>query len=117
VNDAGPGTATFEVLDGERSRVSGWLGFATVSALLRAGSQAIREGRAAVIDLQGVTGSDSSGLALLIEWLSVAKDAHRSLRYENIPSQLRQLARLSEVDQLLTANEPAVEAGRRSGTA
>ena len=58
-------------------------------------------GRAAVIDLAGVKSSDSSGLALLIEWLSVAKNARRTVRYENIPSQLHQLARLSDVDELL----------------
>jgi phospholipid transport system transporter-binding protein len=93
--------ASFEVLEGERSRVSGSLHFTTVSALLTLGTDAIDSGRAAVIDLAGVTGSDSSGLALLIEWLSVAKGAGRTLHYDNIPSQLHQLARLSEVEELL----------------
>jgi phospholipid transport system transporter-binding protein len=81
--------------------VNGSLHFTTVSALLTLGTDAIDSGRAAVIDLSGVTGSDSSGLALLIEWLSVAKGAGRALRYDNIPSQLHQLARLSEVEELL----------------
>jgi phospholipid transport system transporter-binding protein len=67
------------------------------------GSAAIGNGQAAVIDLGGVTGSDSSGLALLIEWLSVARGVGRSLRYENMPVQLHQLARLSEVEELLIA--------------
>ena len=93
--------ASFEVLDGDRSRVIGSLHFSTVSALLTAGDAAITAGRAAVIDLASVTTSDSAGLALLIEWLSVAKSAGRSLRFENIPSQLNQLARLSEVEELL----------------
>ena len=93
--------ASFEVLEGDRSRVTGSLHFTTVSALLPLGVDAINNGHAAVIDLAGVTGSDSSGLALLIEWLSVAKGAGRSLRYDNIPSQLQQLARLSEVEELL----------------
>jgi phospholipid transport system transporter-binding protein len=93
--------ASFEVLEGDRSRVSGSLHFTTVSSLLSLGTDAIDSGRAAVIDLAGVTGSDSSGLALLIEWLSVAKGAGRALRYDNIPSQLHQLARLSEVEELL----------------
>ena len=93
--------ASFEVLQGGRSRVVGSLHFSTVSALLPLGTGAIDSGRAAVIDLAGVTGSDSSGLALLIEWLSVAKDAGREVHYDNIPSQLHQLARLSEVEELL----------------
>jgi phospholipid transport system transporter-binding protein len=81
--------------------VSGALHFTTVTALLPLGTDAIDSGRAAIIDLAGVTASDSAGLALLIEWLSVAKGAGRSLRYEHIPSQLQQLARLSEVEELL----------------
>ena len=93
--------AAFEPLDGERARVVGLLEFATVAALLPLGSAAICEGRAPVIDLAAVTGSDSAGLALLIEWLSVAKAAERALSYENIPLQLHQLARLSELDSLI----------------
>jgi phospholipid transport system transporter-binding protein len=96
-----PQAASFDILEGERSRVSGSLHFTTVSALLPLGTDAIERGRAAVIDLAGVTASDSSGLALLIEWLSVAKRTSRNLHYENIPSQLQQLARLSEVEELL----------------
>jgi phospholipid transport system transporter-binding protein len=75
----------------------------TVGALLRVGSEAIVAGHAAVIDLGAITSSDSAGLALLIEWLSVAKGAGRALRYENVPTQLHQLARLSEVDPLMSA--------------
>jgi phospholipid transport system transporter-binding protein len=96
-------TATFEVQEENRSRVNGSLHFATVAALLQPGTEAIGSGHAAVIDLAGVSDSDSAGLALLIEWLSVAKGASRSLKYENVPAQLHQLARLSEVDELLTA--------------
>jgi ABC-type transporter Mla MlaB component len=77
--------------------------------LLAAGVDAIEGGRAAVIDLAGVTASDSSGLALLIEWLSVAKGASRTLRFENIPSQLQQLARLSEVEELLVPDSRAMD--------
>jgi phospholipid transport system transporter-binding protein len=95
--------AAFEPLGGERARVVGLLEFATVTALLPLGSAAICEGRACVIDLAEVTGSDSAGLALLIEWLSVAKAVSRDLRYENIPPQLHQLAGLSELDSLISA--------------
>ncbi len=94
--------ARFEVLEGERARVVGLLEFATVTKLLPAGAAAIAAGNAAIIDLGGVTGSDSAGLALLIEWLSVARHAQRTLRYENLSAQLHQLALLSEVEDLFT---------------
>ena len=53
-------------------------------------------GEGAVIDLAAVTGSDSAGLALLIEWLSVAKAAGRAFeiagyRYDAIFRPLEQL--------------------------
>ncbi len=103
MKSAAVGTAGFETLDGDRSRVVGSLEFATVTRLLPLGSAAIGAGRAGSIDLHGVTGSDSAGLALLIDWLAVARSAGRPLRYENVPLQLQQLARLSEVEELLVA--------------
>jgi len=103
LNNSGVITADFVTQEGEPARVNGVLHFTTVTALLRSGSEAIANGRAAVIDLAGVKDSDSSGLALLIEWLSIARAERKSLRYENIPVQLHQLARLSDVEELLTA--------------
>jgi phospholipid transport system transporter-binding protein len=99
-------SAAFEMQAGERSRVSGALHFTTVSPLLEQGEAAIESGRAAVIDLGSVAESDSAGLALLIEWLSIAKEAKRALRYENIPEQIQELARLSEVEPLLIGGTP-----------
>jgi phospholipid transport system transporter-binding protein len=103
LNNSAVITAVFEPQEGERSRVNGVLHFTTVTALLRSGSEAIANGRAAVIDLSGVKDSDSSGLALLVEWLSIARAEGKTLRYENIPTQLHQLARLSDLEELLTA--------------
>ena len=103
MNNSGVITADFVTQEGEPARVNGVLHFTTVTALLRSGSEAIANGRAAIIDLAGVKDSDSSGLALLIEWLSIARAERKSLRYENIPVQLHQLARLSDVEELLTA--------------
>ena len=102
MNNSAGITAEFVPEEG-RARVNGVLHFTTVTALLRSGSEAIATGRAPVIDLSGVKDSDSSGLALLIEWLSIARAERKNLRYENIPAQLHQLARLSDVEELLTA--------------
>ena len=96
-------TASLDLQDGARALVKGVLLFDTVGALLPQGSAAIADKRAAVIDLAGVSASDSAGLALLIEWLSVARSLGHDLRYEHMPQQLRQLADLSEVEALLLA--------------
>jgi phospholipid transport system transporter-binding protein len=100
-------SAALELVGDGKARVAGSLGFTTVSALLAQGSAAIDAGHVAVMDLGAVTSSDSSGLALLIEWLSVAKRAGHALRYENVPTQIHQLARLSEVDGLILGGTAA----------
>ena len=93
--------ASFDVQSNDRAMLSGELRFDTVGSLLEVGNRVISEGRITVIDLASVSAGDSAGLALLIEWLSVARSVKRPLRYENIPLQLRKLARLSEVEELL----------------
>ena len=94
--------AWLEVGDAGRATLSGPLIFATAAALLPCGAEAIKAKRVASIDLSAVSGADSAGLALLVEWLSVAKAAGQALHYDNIPSQLLQLAKLSDVDGLLS---------------
>ena len=103
MKDAPRASASFESLGGERSRVSGALGFTTVTPLLPVGSRGDRAGprrRSSIFPPSRA--ATAPGLALLIEWLSVARGAGRSLRYENMPAQLHQLARLSDVDALLS---------------
>ncbi|HXY96081.1 MAG TPA: STAS domain-containing protein [Steroidobacteraceae bacterium] len=56
---------------------------------------------ALLIDCQGVTASDSAGLAVLLDWLAAARAQQRSLRYAHLPPGLAALARISEVNELL----------------
>jgi phospholipid transport system transporter-binding protein len=53
------------------------------------------------IDCRGITASDSAGLAVLLEWLSVARRTGRSLRYAQLPQGLAALARISDLEELL----------------
>lgn len=53
------------------------------------------------IDCHGITLSDSAGLAVLLEWLGVARRAGRSLRYTKLPQGLAALAHISDVQELL----------------
>lgn len=85
-----------------RFRVTGNLGFETVKALLAASRQQFAGVAQIEVDLSGVTHSDSAGLALLIEWLRLARGASKSIRYTGISEQLRALARISEVEELLS---------------
>lgn len=103
-------SARLEALGAGRFRVSGVLDAGTVTSILRASDAAFRETSDVVVDFSSVTESDSAGLALLIEWLRLARQANRRIRFEDVPEQIMALARISEVDDLLLENGEAVTA-------
>jgi phospholipid transport system transporter-binding protein len=86
-----------------RLAASGALDFASAAAALRAGLGLMTGGRAWTIDLSGVTAGDSAGLAVLVEWISAARERGTSVRYESVPAQIVAIARISDLDELLLA--------------
>ena len=54
------------------------------------------------IDCAGVTMADSAGLAVLLDWLAAAKLGGHSLKFTGLPQDLTALARISELEPLLT---------------
>ncbi len=86
-----------------RLLVSGELSMATVPGLL--GQSHWQAGDTEIcIDLQAVERADSAGVALLVEWQRTAYQQQRQIRFQNIPSQMLAIARLSGVDELLALN-------------
>jgi phospholipid transport system transporter-binding protein len=86
--------------NGNTLAVEGPMTAATARALLEAG----RPGAGAwVVDLSAVTHADSSGLALLLDWLRSARQAGGSLAIRGMPESLGSLARLYGIDILLSA--------------
>jgi phospholipid transport system transporter-binding protein len=81
--------------------LAGVLGFSTVTALLKRSRELFDGQQTLAIDLKGVTQADSAGLALLLEWLSLARSSSRQIEFLNLPEQIRALARISEVETLL----------------
>jgi len=91
----------FEPVARGHFRVSGRLGFDTVAAALEESRGLFTEHPQLAMDLGGVTGTDSAGLALLVEWIACARRAKCKLTFRHIPEQALALARISEVDKLL----------------
>jgi phospholipid transport system transporter-binding protein len=88
--------------DTQHFLVEGELNMVTVPTLLQAmASQFPTTGSQVHIDLAGVTRSDSAGLALLMEWLRLAKTRNMRLQFHNLPLQLREIARVSDLLPLL----------------
>lgn len=94
--------AVINKLDEHQFQVEGELNFATAAELLQSmQSQLPSTGSEVQIDLAGVTRADSAGLALLVEWLRLAQERGITLQYHNLPSQLREIARISDLLPLL----------------
>jgi len=85
-----------------RFGVRGVLDFTTVGALLSKGIAAFGGRHEVVLDLQGVIRSNSAGLALLLEWLDHGRVQGFELSFVNPPDSLVAIARMSNVDALLS---------------
>jgi phospholipid transport system transporter-binding protein len=85
--------------------VTGELTFATAREARHSGLLVLEGSRAEklVIDCSGVTRADSAGLAVLLDWLAWGRRKSRGLVLENLPASLVAIAKISEVDELLTA--------------
>ena len=85
----------------DRLVVEGELDFTTVVGLLGDARPLLEAGTDVRIDLQGITRSDSAGLALLIEWMRTAQRLGKAIQFLNIPPQMLDIARVSSLDQVL----------------
>jgi phospholipid transport system transporter-binding protein len=102
--------ARLESLGTGRFRVSGVLDASTAADVLEQSEPRFAQAPEPQIevDLGGVGESDSAGLALLIEWMRVAKQAGKQIHFANVPEQIAALARISEVEDLIgTPSETA----------
>ncbi|HCU54813.1 MAG TPA: hypothetical protein DIC36_11245 [Gammaproteobacteria bacterium] len=85
----------------EHQSVQGALTFDTVPDWFAKGSGWFSGDGELIIDLAGVTRTDSAGLALLIEWLRLARTAKRPLRFTNVPDQVQTLTRINGLQDAL----------------
>jgi phospholipid transport system transporter-binding protein len=86
--------------DGGRCSVQGPITLETAVSLLER-SRELFNSPQVTVDLQGVTEVDSSALSLLLEWRREAAGNGRSIRYLNLPDNLKSLAELYDITELL----------------
>ena len=81
--------------------ITGDLDFHTVPRVWNVSQSLFAGSKALTIDLSGVESTNSAGLALLIEWIRFADSKNCSIKFLNLPEQMRQLAQLCGVDEKL----------------
>lgn len=92
-------------VEGERLYVSGAATLANAAQLIEEARGPLEAG-ASAIDLSEVTELDSSLLAVLFAWMRAAKQRQRPLALAHLPPDLKSLAQLYGVAELLQ-EEPA----------
>jgi phospholipid transport system transporter-binding protein len=102
-------------------RLLGPLSFETVPALWVQAQALLRQADPAqqelVVDLGGVSRSDSAGLALLVLLFSESKRRDRALGFFAVPAQVMALARIGGVEGLLPLHRGPAPIPRGSGLA
>jgi len=86
--------------NGDRCTVQGPINLDSVVSLLAEGNSLFTAPQVTV-DLAAVTEVDSSALSLLLEWRREAGRNGREIRYLNLPANLKSLAELYGVTELL----------------
>ena len=90
--------------DGDNYRIQGRITIANANALLTEGLKLfVRDGL--VVDLSQLEEVDSSAVSLLLEWLREAQRNQRKLRFSNLPDNLKSLATLYGVLDLIQPAE------------
>ncbi len=97
--------ASLEATEAGGFALGGELNFDSVVALHSQSARLFGEARTVRLDLSGVTRSDSSGVALLVDWLSRAKARGYGLELVNMPSQMRSIMQVADLEEVLPMEE------------
>ncbi|MEW5756989.1 MAG: STAS domain-containing protein [Pseudomonadota bacterium] len=77
--------------------VSGAMCFETVIGLLQQSGALFSGASSVVVDLGGVERADSAGVAVLVEWLRLARSKGVALRFRHIPAQMWSIVEASDL--------------------
>jgi phospholipid transport system transporter-binding protein len=101
-------TARLEARDNNRFAVIGALDLDTAETLLAQANKLFPVQSSFDIDLGGVTRSDSTGVALLVEWLRQARSRGQGMRLFNIPPQMQAIIKVTDLDELLFSSQNGI---------
>ncbi|MFO7594432.1 MAG: STAS domain-containing protein [Pseudomonadota bacterium] len=83
-------------------QVSGDLTFATVSAILKHSRPLLASvNDRVVMELADVGRVDSAGLALLVQWMRMAREQKVKICFRHVPEQLLAIAHASDLDHII----------------
>ena len=84
-----------------RFELGGDVSFQTAEDILRSGEKLFAGLASVDVNLSAVEQTDSSGLALLLEWISRAASTGTEIQFSNIPEKIQAIAVTAEINDLL----------------
>ncbi len=81
--------------------ISGDMTFETAEQILRASRPVFRRYENVHVDMSEVETADSAGLALLLEWMSWARQGVAKIDFVAIPASLRAVAQAAELEDIV----------------
>jgi phospholipid transport system transporter-binding protein len=78
-------------------KISGLINFDTVTDLYKQGAELLEKLDRIYLDFSEVTHADSSAIALLLNWIRVARRKGKFFMFVNLPAQLLEMANVCEV--------------------
>jgi len=92
----------FNDLGGGNFEISGDMSFETAEYILRASQRAFEQHENVRVDMSAVDKADSAGLALLLEWMSWAKQGVAKIDFVAIPASVLAIAQTAELKDLVS---------------
>lgn len=81
--------------------ISGDLNFSNVMSVYNKSLQLFDKHAEWVFDFSQLHSSDSAGLALIIEWIKLAKKTDKKVRFNHLPDGIVSLAKAADMDEIL----------------
>jgi len=85
----------------ERFFISGELCFANVVSVYRKSLLALDKAATLDFDFSQLKSSDSSGLALMLEWTRFAKKNNKPIQFVSVSSELQQIAKTAGLSEFI----------------
>ncbi len=95
--------SNFELNDlgGGNFEITGDMSFETAEFILRASQRVFEQHENVRVDMSAVEKADSAGLALLLEWMSWARQGVAKIDFVAIPASVLAIAQTAELENLV----------------
>lgn len=97
--------ASLTMMDDDTFVIQGDLDFQSVATLWDSAVKLSADHNQLKVDLNQVQRSDSSGVALLVEWLRLAQKNQQEILFMNTPEQMRAIIQVAELEKILPLSE------------